>query len=116
MKSTVKMRGEKKIRVWICPYEECNENFCLSCKCGVHLNEHLDQYYQCPTCLYKSYSLDGYKHHICFKGPKTQGEQKYTKQKRVLSEKSEEGEKTKKRRKTVPTATVLKPDEEDEDK
>ena len=92
VKSTAEMRGDKKIKVWKCPYEECNEKFGLSHKCGVHLNKHLNHFYQCPTCLYKSYSLDGYKHYICFKGPKTQGEQKYKKPNWVWSEKSEEGE------------------------
>ena len=116
VKSTVKRRGDKKIRVWICPYEKCYKNFSLSRKCGAHLNEHLNRYSECPTCLYKLYSLDGYEHHICFKGLKTQGEWKYTKPKRIWSEKSEEGEKTEKRRKTVPTATVSKPDEQGEDK
>ena len=81
VKSTVEMRGEKKIRVWICPYEKFNKKFGTSRKCIAHLNEHLNRYYECPICLYKSYSLDGYEHHICFKGPKTQGEQKYTNRK-----------------------------------
>ena len=45
VKSTVEMRGEKKIRVWICPYEKCNEKCGSSHKCGAHLNKHLNHYY-----------------------------------------------------------------------
>ena len=59
-------------RFWPCPYENCDEYFGSSHKCGAHLNEHLGRIYVCNKCKYKTYSLDSYDHHICFSRPKTQ--------------------------------------------
>ena len=58
-------------RFWPCPYENCDEYFGSSHKCGAHLNEHLGQIYVCDKCKYETYSLDSYDHHICFSGPKS---------------------------------------------
>ena len=75
--SVVETRDGRQMRSWYCPYENCNQKFGSSRKCGAHLNEHLNRIYECPHCKYQTYSLDGYDHHICFRGPKTQGERKY---------------------------------------
>ena len=57
---------------WMCPYG-CGKHFGSSCKCGAHLNEHLDHIYKCEKCKFQTYSLDSYDHHKCFSGPKTHG-------------------------------------------
>ena len=59
-------------RYWMCPYG-CGKHFGSSCKCGAHLNEHLDRIYECEKCKFQTYSLDSYDHHKCFSGPKTHG-------------------------------------------
>ena len=59
-------------RYWMCPYG-CGKHFGSSCKCGAHLNEHLDHIYECEKCKFQTYSLDSYDHHKCFSGPKTHG-------------------------------------------
>ena len=69
MRSKVNKDGK---RFWPCPYEDCDEYFGSSRKCGAHLNEHLGRIYVCDKCKYETYSLDSYDHHICFSGPKTQ--------------------------------------------
>ena len=84
MKSKVRDGREK--RVWPCPYGDCEEKFRSSRKCGAHLNEHLNRIYECPKCKYRSYSVDGYEHHICFKGPKTQGKRKVREKWKMMPE------------------------------
>ena len=109
IKSKVEMRDGREKRVWPCPYGDCEQKFGSSRKCGAHLNEHLNRIYECPTCKYRLYSLDGYEHHICFKGPKTQGERK-VREKRKTAPEPEGGHK----RKWVATSTVSKPRESEQ--
>ena len=86
IKSKVEMRDGREKRVWPYPYGDCEEKFRSSRKCGAHLNEHLNRIYECPKCKYRLYSLDGYEHHICFKGPKTQGKRKVREKQKTAPE------------------------------
>ena len=110
IKSKVEIRDGKEKRVWACPYGDCTEKFGSSRKCGAHLNEHLQHIYECLTCKYRSYSLDGYEHHICFAGPKTQGERKVKKsQGRLQKRKSADSPSKGGKKMKLAAATVSKP-------
>ena len=72
IKSTVERRGQREMYTWCCPHEHCEEKFRSSHKCWTHFNEHLNRLYKCPKCRYQTFLLDGYDHHVCFSGLKTQ--------------------------------------------
>ena len=65
----------KGMREWKCPVR-CKQVFGLSRKCGAHLNKHLGQVYECPTCKYETYNLHSDEKHRCFSGSKTHGEKR----------------------------------------
>ena len=94
IKSKVEMRDGKEKRVWPCPFGDCDEKFGSSKKCGVHLNEHLNRIYECPTCKYRS---------------KTQGERKVREKRKMAPEPGGSH-----KRKRVATSTVSKPWESEE--
>ena len=90
-----KVNAENK-RYWPCPYENCEEYFFSSRKCGAHLNEHIGRVYVCDRCKYETYNLDSYDHHRCFSGRKTQSAEtkegkKYGKRSMKSGEQSDPG-------------------------
>ena len=95
--------NDKGMREWKCPVR-CGQVFGLSRKCRVHLNEHLGQVYECPTCKYETYNLDSYKKHKCFSGLKTHSEKRKLSATKRKSGRSAEGQSAK-RTKVVSAAS-----------